>query len=98
MSREYEGKRIVIYPNYIDSRKTRKLGRKISLADAVPNPKIDEIVRAAENLALEPQVEEARYPREWWSTDKRVVVLKRGSKLNTLRLIASEIKRLREKY
>ncbi len=98
MSREHEGKRVVVYPNYIDSGKTRKLGRKISIADTIPNPKIDEILRAAEKLGLEPQVEKASYPREWWSTDKRVVVLKRGSKLKTLRLIASEIKRLREKY
>ncbi|NPA98117.1 MAG: signal recognition particle protein Srp19 [Crenarchaeota archaeon] len=98
MSREYQGKRIVVYPNYIDSKKSRKMGRKISFADAVSNPKIEEIVRAAENLGLEPQVDESRYPREWWSTDKRVIVLKRDSKLNTLRLIAREIKRLREKY
>jgi len=98
MSRDYQGERVVVYPNYIDSKKSRKMGRKISFADAVPNPKIEEIVKAAENLGLDPRVEDSKYPREWWSGDKRIVVLKRGSKLNTLRLIAKEIKRLREKY
>ncbi len=96
MSREYRGKRIVVWPSYIDSSKSRGKGRKIPRRDAVPRPRVEEIVEAAERLGLNPEVEEARYPRAWWEDRRRVIVDKMGSKLETLRAIAREIRRLRE--
>ncbi len=97
MSREYKEKRIVIYPQYIDSRKSRSEGRKIPLSYAVPSPKVEEIVRAAEKLGLNPIVEESKYPREWWASEERVIVDKKDSKLKTLKLIAEKIREMRGK-
>ncbi|AEM39836.1 Ribonucleoprotein complex SRP, Srp19 component [Pyrolobus fumarii 1A] len=96
MSREYRGKRVVVWPSYIDASKSRGQGRKIPRKDAVPRPRVEEIVEAAERLGLNPEVEEARYPRAWWEDRQRVVVDKLGSKLETLKAIAREIRRIRE--
>ncbi|MET1159777.1 MAG: signal recognition particle protein Srp19 [Thermoprotei archaeon] len=95
MSRDYKGERIVVYPQYLDAKKTRREGRRLSRDIAIPHPKVEEIVKAAEMLGLDPIVEESKYPREWWETSKRIVVKKVDSKLNTLKLIAQKIRELR---
>ncbi len=97
MSREYRGKRIVVYPAYIDADLPRSRGRRVPRRLAVPHPRIEEIVEAAEKLGLNPLVEDARYPRVWWLYDKRVVVDKRGAKTEVLRMIASMIKKRRSR-
>ncbi len=98
MSRDYRGKKIVIYPEYLDSRLSRSEGRRINKELAIPNPRIDEIVKAAEKLGLNPIVEaDASYPRNWWEHRGRVIVDKIGSKLNTLKEIAKILKQTRKK-
>ncbi len=96
MSRELKGKRIVLWPINIDSTASRGEGRKVPLRDAVRRPRVEEVVEAAQRLGLNPVTEKARYPRKWWEQTTRVVVDKRGSKLETLKTIAREIRRLRE--
>jgi signal recognition particle subunit SRP19 len=96
LSREYRGKRVVVWPIYIDATASRGEGRKVPLSHAVRKPRVEEIVEAAERLGLHPEVEDARYPRRWWEQKRRVIVDKVGSKLETLKRIAEEIKRLRE--
>jgi signal recognition particle subunit SRP19 len=97
LSRDYKGKKIIVYPQYIDSTKSRSEGRRIPRNEAVAKPRIEEIIRAAEELGLNPILEaEASYPREWWVSG-RVIVDKIGSKIKTLRIIARKIKELREK-
>ena len=97
LSREYRGKRVVVWPAYLDASLSRGEGRKLPRREAVRRPRIEEIVEAAERLGLNPVVEEAEYPRRWWEQRRRVVVDKMGSKLETLRAIAAEIRRLRER-
>ncbi len=93
MSREYRGKKIVVYPEYLDSRKSRSEGRRIPLSQAIPGPSLEEIARAAEELGLNPVIEaEKAYPRNWWGRRGRVIVDKTDSKLQTLRKIAGQIK------
>lgn len=92
MSREYRKKKIVIWPAYIDSTIPRKMGRRVPRDLAVPNPTIEEIVKAASQLGLNPVVEESSYPRLWWKYRHRVVVDKKGSKQEILKIIAKEIK------
>ncbi|ADV64447.1 signal recognition particle subunit SRP19/SEC65 family protein [Desulfurococcus mucosus] len=94
MSREYKGRKIVVYPSYIDSKKSRREGRKIRLSDAVPNPGIDEILEACRRLGLNPVHEEKQYPRIH-GLRGRVLVDKKMSKLSTLIAVAREIKRMR---
>lgn len=95
LSRDYKGKKIVIYPQYIDSTKSRSEGRRIPKHIAVSKPRIEEIIEAAEELGLNPEYEDSAYPREWWIKG-RVAVDKVGSKINTLKLIAQKIKELRK--
>ena len=95
MSRELKGKKIVVYPQYIDSTKSRSQGRKLSLEDSVRKPSIDEIYEAAKELGLNPVIDEGRYPKSWWEDSGRVFVDKIDSKLKVLRMISRKIKELR---
>lgn len=85
----------MIYPQYIDSSIPRSRGRRIPRNIAIPKPRIEEIIEAAEELGLNPKYEESAYPKHWWIKG-RIVVDKVGSKLNTLKLIAQKIKDLRK--
>ncbi len=96
-SREYKGRRMVMWPVNLDEKASRGMGRKIPKSKAVANPKIQEIVEAARLLGLNPEIEEKAYPREWWTYTARVVVDKVGSKRRTLIAIAEKIKELRLK-
>jgi signal recognition particle subunit SRP19 len=91
---DYEG-RTVIWPSYIDSQVPRSRGRKVSLSHAVPAPTVDEIVRAARELGLDPVVEEKPYPRLWYQVRARVVVAKRFGRTGTIRAIADKVRELR---
>lgn len=94
-SRYYNDQRIVVWPYNIDCNVSKKNGRKLSLKECVAKPKIEEILKAAEILGLEPILEEKMYPKKWFMGKGRVIVLKKINKLKTLRMITSEIKKLR---
>ncbi len=91
---EYEG-RTVVWPAYIDSQVPRSRGRKVPLSVAVPSPTIDELVRAARDLGLNPTVEEKPYPRLWHQYRSRVVVDKKLGRSGTLRALAQRVRELR---
>lgn len=95
--RENIGKRVVIWPHNIDCTVSRRSGRKLSLKECVSKPKIEEIIKAAENLGLSPIREEKSHPKRWFAEKGRVIVLKKTNKLETLKNIASEIKKQRAK-
>jgi len=83
--------RVVVYPCYLDSNKSESQGRKIPRSHAVPSPKIDEIFRAAQDLNLEPVIEEKAHPAWWWEEASRVSVKKVGPKRKILTMIAKKI-------
>jgi len=83
--------RIIVYPCYLDSNKSESQGRKIPKSLAIPSPKIDEIFRAAQDLNLDPVVEEKAHPAWWWEEASRVSVKKVGPKRKTLMMIARKI-------
>ncbi len=98
MQRELKGRRLVFWPVNMDEAASIKDGRKIPRQDAVRHPKVEEILEAAERLGLNPEVEDASYPRRWWDQQVRIVVDKRWSKRETLRRISLEVKRARAKH
>lgn len=56
----------IIYPNYINSEKTIKMGRKIPANKAVKNPTCDEIKLICEHLNIPCHIERNKaYPRDW---------------------------------
>ncbi|MEM0366385.1 MAG: signal recognition particle protein Srp19 [Acidilobaceae archaeon] len=97
IGKELKGKKIVVWPVYIDEIVSRSSGRRIPKSKAVRKPTIDEIKNAAELLGLNPQIEEKSYPREWWDYRVRVLVDKVAPKRRILEQIASKILELRGK-
>ncbi|CEL94010.1 unnamed protein product [Vitrella brassicaformis CCMP3155] len=55
----------IIYPNYIDKKKTLPEGRRIPLANAVETPKLQEMVEICKHLGVEHKPELKQYPRDW---------------------------------
>jgi signal recognition particle subunit SRP19 len=83
----------IIWPVYIDSKKTKNEGRKIPMVDSVSSPKLREISRAAKKLGLNPEVEKNKsYSRSWWEVSGRVAVDKTLPKREILIKISKMIK------
>lgn len=90
--------RATIWPVYIDSKKTKHEGRKISLEHAISTPKLREISRAAKKLGLNPEVEKNKsYSRSWWESSGRVTVDKTMPKREILVKLSNIIRGYREK-
>jgi len=88
--------RTTIWPVYIDSKKTKKEGRRISRENAVSSPKLREITKAAEKLHLNPEVEKYKsYSRSWWESSGRIIVDKNTTKMETLIKISNMIRGMR---
>lgn len=67
-----------IYPSYIDSNKTVKRGRRISAADAVPEPSVMDMTHALQLMgvrhAVQPYKGYSRDPESQWDNPGRVLV------------------------
>jgi len=89
--------KIVVWPVNVNSKKSRREGRKIPRSVAVEAPRLEEIVKAASDLGLSPTVvPNASPPREWWNKTGYVIVDRKGKgKIQVLKEIAAEIKKAR---
>jgi len=86
----------LIWPVYIDSKLTKKEGRKIAKKYAVPSPTLREISKAAKKLNLNPEVEKDKsYPSLWWESSGRVSVDKKMAKTEILIKACNMIKGFR---
>jgi signal recognition particle subunit SRP19 len=84
--------KIVIWPAYFDSTKTRKDGRRVPKNLSVPSPKILEIKNAVEKLGLEHElVAEAGYPKTPWLKTGMLLVEKNEAKEQIIRKIAKQL-------
>ncbi len=91
-------KRIIIYPEYIDAKKSRSEGRKIRRELCIPNPRLEEIYEAAKILGLNPEMQkDKKYPKNWFYSRGRIIVDKKKSKLEILKEIAKTVKTIRDK-
>ncbi|MBE6488512.1 MAG: signal recognition particle protein Srp19 [Methanosphaera stadtmanae] len=84
----------IIWPVYINSNHSRGEGRRLSIEDAVEDPKVREISQVLRKLNIEHSVEHAKaFPGSWWEHSGRVEA-ERGetSKIEFLRLISKNIK------
>lgn len=68
----------IIYPSYLDANKTVKLGRRVSLDLAVPQPTVSDISLALQSMkirhVLQPYKGYSRDPTTLWENPGRVVV------------------------
>ena len=87
---------ITIWPQYINKNLTLNEGRKISKEDAVKDPTLSDIERAAKRLGLKYSVKkDVAYPGKWYEKSGRVLVEWEGRKLELLREVSAEIKNMR---
>ncbi|RBQ22913.1 Signal recognition particle 19 kDa protein [Candidatus Methanobinarius endosymbioticus] len=88
-----------MWPVYINSNISRKDGRKINKKNAVSDPKLTEIARAARKLNLNPKTEDDKsYPRFWWEGSGRIIIEREDiSKNKILNDISETIKSLRNR-
>jgi signal recognition particle subunit SRP19 len=88
--------KIIIWPAYFDSTKTRKDGRRVPKSLAVPSPKILEIKDAAEKIGLECEiVSDFSYPKMSWLKTGMLLVKKKESKAQVIKKIARQLAKIR---
>ncbi len=89
---------MVIWPANLDGGKSRRVGRKLSSSRAVRQPSFKEIAQAAATLGLSPEsAERAALPWSHWDKSGSITVKRSGSRQSTLKSIASEILKARQK-
>ena len=89
---------MVVWPMNLDGGKSRSVGRKLSASRAVRQPTTREIVQAATALGLSPETaEKAASPSIHWEKLGSVTIKRSGTKQSTLKSIASEILKTRQK-
>jgi len=90
--------KIVVWPVYFDSTKTRNEGRKLPKKYTVPNPKIEEIIEAMKKLGLKFEVVvDAAHPKKPWRKTGVIYVEKKKPKLEILKLIGQKLVEMKGK-
>lgn len=93
MRKQYK---VIIWPAYFDSGRTRKEGRRVNKPLAISSPKISEIEEAATRLGLEYEViPEKGYPKSPWSRPGMILVEKQGSKEQVINKLVKQLQRSR---
>lgn len=88
--------KLILWPAYFDSTKTRIEGRRVPKNLAVPSPKLEELQRATERIGLHSEVVlDAKYPSTSWKKTGMIVVPKKGSKNQIIRGVARELLTIR---
>ena len=89
---------MVIWPMNLDGGKSRSGGRKLSASKSVRQPTMREIVQAATTLGLSPEIaEKSASPSVHWERLGSVTIKRSGTKQSTLKSIASEILKARQR-
>ncbi len=88
--------KVILWPAYFDSTKTRRDGRKIPKNLAVPLPKISELKDAVYRLGFEHElVLEASYPKTPWLKTGILLVAKKEPKNQMIKKIAKQLLKIR---
>lgn len=88
--------RVILWPTYFDSARTRREGRRIPKNLAVASPRVSELKDAADKLHLNCElVADAAFPKVPWSKSGSILVQKRQSKEATIREMAKQLLKIR---
>lgn len=88
--------RIIVWPVYLDSSKSRYDGRRVPKNIAVSVPRVAEVKDAAEKAGLKCElVPDVGYPRTPWLKMGMVLVEKKESKNQTIMTIAKQLAKAR---
>jgi signal recognition particle subunit SRP19 len=86
--------KFVLWPAYFDRERSRADGRRVSDSVAVRAPDAPWIETAARKLGLDPQLEEkAIHPSIPYEKAGRVLVAKKGSKEQVLKLVGERMRK-----
>lgn len=82
-----------IYPCYFDASLTRKEGRRVSKTDAIEQPNLQRISRAAKAAGLLVAEEDATssHPARWFAREGRMRIEYEGSKEELLKKISAKL-------
>jgi len=88
----------VIWPAYLDAERSRSEGRRVATDLAVPDPSVDEIASAVQQVGYDAVIERNRtYPREYEPRGRVVVQgADDASKSDLLGAVAAYVAALRE--
>jgi signal recognition particle subunit SRP19 len=85
--------KLVIWPLYFDSDRSRSQGRMVPSSDGISNPTLDEVVAGAIRSGFDPEVErEKRHPKTWHECAGRILLPKKEPKSMVLKRIAKNLK------
>jgi len=88
--------KILLWPTYFDSNKTRLQGRRVPKSLATASPKLEEIQNAAKSIGLQPEaVLDVKYPKNSWQKTGYISIPKKGSKTQIIRKIAIKLVNMR---
>jgi signal recognition particle subunit SRP19 len=84
--------KVILWPVYFDSTKTRKKGRQMPKSLAVPMPKISEIKDAVEKIGLSCElVLDAGFSKTPWLKTGMLLVAKKESKNQMMKKVAKQL-------
>ena len=91
--------KMIIWPQYFDKKRPRRLGRRIPLEGAISLPTANEMLKSALSLGYEAEIDpNARYPRTWYDPPGLLLVQSHGQKRTHIMLkIAPKITEMRAK-
>jgi signal recognition particle subunit SRP19 len=85
--------KLVIWPLYFDSDRSRSGGRMVSTAEGFSNPTLDDLITAAIRSGFDPEVErEKRHPKTWHESAGRIQLPKKAPKSMVLKKIAKNLR------
>jgi len=88
--------KVVLWPAYFDSTKTRLQGRRMPKGMAVASPRLDELQKAAERCGLQSEVvPDVKHPQAQWQRSGFIFVSKSASKTQIIRRVAKELSNVR---
>jgi len=84
--------KLVVWPIYFDSTRSRSEGRMVSSHEGVREPTLDDIVTAAIKAGFRPEIErEKRHPKTWHESAGMILIPKKGPKSAALKRIARSL-------
>jgi signal recognition particle subunit SRP19 len=84
--------KVILWPAYFDSTRTRNGGRQMPKNIAVPSPKISEIKEAVERLGLSCElVADVGYAKTPWIKTGMLLVSKKESKNQMMKKVARQL-------
>ena len=84
--------KILLWPAYFDSNKTRLQGRRVPKSLAITSPKLEQIQNATKSIGLQSEVGfDVKYPKTPWQKTGYVLIPKKGLKTQIIRKLAREL-------